>query len=108
MKHAIATQLSEHFAAIPILEEYIVAPVLPDAEHILAEQPAALLAAIDDLLLPHGQRYTAYLEKKARILRERVREARETAKYITGQSRQTRSYLKREREQKKQNEKHRA
>jgi hypothetical protein len=100
MKQAIATLLEENLAAIPILEEYSSSPVLPNADHILAGQPADLLAVVDDLLLPHGRRHIEHLQRKARVLRERVRKARETAKYILRQSRQRRAHSKKSRNNK--------
>jgi hypothetical protein len=100
MKHAIATLLGDNLPTLAILEEYRVSPVLPDIDHVLAGDPSGLLAAVDDLLLPYGQRHTAHLRRKARQIVERSRELIETAKYIIKQNRQMRADSKRERNKK--------
>jgi hypothetical protein len=101
MKHAISTLLCDNLHAVAILEEYTTSPALPDAEHVRAGEPSALLAAIDDLLLPYGQRHTAHIQRKARIVMERVRQARETAKCMVQQARQIRAFWRRSRNKKK-------
>jgi len=100
MKHAIATLLGDNLPTLAILEEYRVSPVLPDIDHVLAGDPSGRLAAVDDLLLPYGQRHTAHLRRKARQIVERSRELIETAKYIIKQNRQMRADSKRERNKK--------
>lgn len=99
MKQAIATLLCENLPAIAILEEYTIS--LPEADHVLAGDPLDLLSAINDLLLPYGQRHTAYLQRKARRIIERVRQASETAKYMVQQSRLVRAHSRRLRNNKK-------
>jgi hexokinase len=101
MKHAISTLLCDNLHAVAILEEYTTSPALADAEHVRAGEPSDLLAAIDDLLLPYGQRHTAHIQRKARIVMERVRQARETAKCMVQQARQIRAFWRRSRNKKK-------
>lgn len=101
MKRAIATLLCDNLPAIAILEEYTISPALPEADHALAGDPLNLLSAINDLLLPYGQRHTAYLQRKARRIIERVRQASETAKYMVQQSRLVRAHSRRFRNNKK-------
>lgn len=70
MKHAIAALLCRNLPAIAIVEEYSNSPVLPDAEHVPAGDSSALLNAIEDLLLPYGQRHTKHVRRKAHSLVE--------------------------------------
>lgn len=65
MKHAIAALLCHNLPAIALLEEYSSSPVIEEAEHVSARDPSALLDAIDDLLLPYGQRRTKHLRQPA-------------------------------------------
>ena len=92
MKHTIATLLSGNLLGIAIVEECRNSPVLPDADHVPAGDPSALLAALDDLLLPYGKRHTAHLQTKARAIVQLVQEVRQRAKYAVHQSRQLRSH----------------
>lgn len=97
MKHAVAALLCKNLPAIAILEEYSTSPVIEEAEHIPAGDTSEVLATIDDLLLPYGQRHTNHVRSTARSFVERARELVKKAKSIR-ENRQARAEAKRQRE----------
>lgn len=95
MKRAASSLLEKKWAGVPILEINVLHPEIGGAAFVTSDSPEEVLAALKDLLLPAGRRYTEQLYRRNEGIRERAMNAVLQAKEILVSTREQKARLRR-------------
>ena len=95
VKRAAGKLLDHKWAGIPILEINVFQPEIEGAAWVSSDSPEEVLAALKDLLLPTGKRYTEQLHRKNDGIRQRAMSAVRQARKLVASAREQKERARR-------------